>query len=151
MQIPPLRARPGDAELLFQWFAVAKARQVGRALPSLRLEELQAISLHEWPGNVRELKATAERFALGLGLSLGDGDDAWQTSAAGVQRALPEIVDSFERSLIATALRRARGDVSHALAELGIPRRTLSEKLRKYGLRRGDFAIGDDSDDGQTG
>jgi two-component system C4-dicarboxylate transport response regulator DctD len=150
LHIPPLRARPGDAELLFQWFAVAKARQVGRPLPSLRLEELQAISLHEWPGNVRELKATAERFALGLGLSLGDGDDAWQTPPAGAGRALPEIVDSFERSLIATALRRARGDVSHALAELGIPRRTLSEKLRKYGLRRGDFAVGDDSDDEQS-
>ena len=150
LQIPPLRSRPGDAELLFQWFAVAKARQVGGTLPSLRLEELHAISVHEWPGNVRELKAAAERFALGLGLSMGDAEDTWQTAPAGAGRALPEIVDSFERSLIVIALRRAHGDVGNALAELGIPRRTLSEKLRKYGLRRGDFVGADDSDDGQT-
>jgi two-component system C4-dicarboxylate transport response regulator DctD len=147
LHMPPLRARPGDAELLFQWFAVAKARQVGRTLQPLRLEELHAISVHEWPGNVRELKAAAERFALGLGLSIGDAQDASETSPAGAQRALPDIVDSFERSLIATALRRARGDVGAALVELGIPRRTLSEKLRKYGLRRGDFAGAEEGDD----
>jgi two-component system C4-dicarboxylate transport response regulator DctD len=149
LHIPPLRTRPGDAQLLFQWFAMAKARQVGRTLQPLRLEELHAISAHEWPGNVRELKAAAERFALGLGLSLGDAEDVWQGTPAGVQRPLPDIVDDFERSLIATALRRARGDVGNALAELGIPRRTLSEKLRKYGLRRGDFVGVDESDDSQ--
>jgi two-component system C4-dicarboxylate transport response regulator DctD len=150
LHIPPLRSRPGDAELLFQWFAVAKARQVGRTLQPLRLEELHAISVNEWPGNVRELKAAAERFALGLGLTLDEAEDAWQGSPTEAQRTLPDIVDDFERSLIATALRRARGDIGNALAELGIPRRTLSEKLRRYGLRRGDFADVDDVDDGQA-
>jgi two-component system C4-dicarboxylate transport response regulator DctD len=150
LHIPPLRSRPGDAELLFQWFAVAKARQVGRTLQPLRLEELHAISVNEWPGNVRELKAAAERFALGLGLTLDEAEDAWQGSPTEAQRTLPDIVDDFERSLIATALGRARGDIGNALAELGIPRRTLSEKLRRYGLRRGDFADVDDVDDGQA-
>jgi two-component system C4-dicarboxylate transport response regulator DctD len=144
LPIPPLRDRPGDAELLFQWFAAAKAREAGRAVPQPRLEELHAITLYQWPGNVRELRAAAERFALGLGLTLGDPAAATPPTAA---TTLPELVDGFERSLIAMALRRAHGSVAEALAELGIPRRTLNEKLRKYGIRRSDFSGGSDGDD----
>ena len=144
LSIPPLRDRPGDAELLFQWFALAKARDAGRTSPQLRLEELHAIALYQWPGNVRELRAAAERFALGLGLTLGGPAAAAEATTA---RTLPELVEGFERSLIAMALQRARGSIAAALAELGIPRRTLNEKLRKYALRRGDFA-GDSDDEG---
>jgi two-component system C4-dicarboxylate transport response regulator DctD len=144
LSIPPLRDRPGDAELLFQWFALAKARDAGRTSPQLRLEELHAIALYEWPGNVRELRAAAERFGLGLGLTLG-GPAATPTPTAA--RTLPELVDGFERSLIAMALQRARGSIAAALDELGIPRRTLNEKLRKYALRRGDFAGGGDDEE----
>jgi two-component system, NtrC family, C4-dicarboxylate transport response regulator DctD len=149
LAIPPLRDRPGDAELLFQWFALAKAREAGRPSPTLRLEELHAVALHSWPGNVRELRAAAERFALGLGLGLGESATTVPPSAAA--RALPDLVENFERSLIAMALRRAGGSVAAALAELGIPRRTLNEKLRKYGIRRSDFSAGGEADDEEAG
>ena len=144
LSIPPLRDRPGDAELLFQWFATARAREVGRTPPALRLEEIHAIAIYEWPGNVRELKAAAERFALGLGLSLGAPAAGSTTSPAGSAHRLPELVDNFERTLIVAALRRAHGGIAEALAELGVPRRTLNEKLRKYGIRRSEFTGEDD-------
>ena len=89
--------------------------------------DLRLLEGQDWPGNAAELKAAAERHVLGLRLPV----------AAPIPEAgtLPERVARFEAEAIAEALRLHDGRSSEAAEMLGIPRRTLNEKIAKYGLR----------------
>jgi two-component system C4-dicarboxylate transport response regulator DctD len=87
-----------------------------------------------WPGNVRELRNAAERYAFGLD-RLGAAPDPGE---AGLQ-PLAARVEAYERSLIEQALQQAQGNIADAMRLLDVPRRTLNEKMQRYGLSRGDF------------
>ena len=78
---------------------------------------------HNWRGNVRELRNFAERHVLGLGGKL-DGDGL-------KRRPLPEQMDTVEAAFIQAALAESRGNVQAAADALGVPRRTLSEKMQR--------------------
>ncbi|SFZ85519.1 two-component system, NtrC family, C4-dicarboxylate transport response regulator DctD [Devosia enhydra] len=126
LAIPPLRDRREDIPLLFSLFAAAAARRfgLGDGAPLVPPADLHAQS---WPGNVRELKALAERTILGFGRP---GDKAG--------KALPPLADRvarFEAAAIEAALREAKGSTAEAAERLGLPRRTLNEKIARYGLR----------------
>ncbi|MEM7615420.1 MAG: helix-turn-helix domain-containing protein, partial [Pseudomonadota bacterium] len=56
-----------------------------------------------------------------------------------VEKPLREHVEAFEKMLIDNALRRNRGAVSSVMEELALPRRTLNEKMAKYGLVRAEY------------
>jgi two-component system C4-dicarboxylate transport response regulator DctD len=86
---------------------------------------------HSWPGNVRELQNAAERFALGLELEL---EGAAQQQLPPSSGGLSEQVEAFERALIAAELTRPHGSVRSLAEALGVPRKTLHDKLRKHGL-----------------
>ncbi|WP_272864957.1 helix-turn-helix domain-containing protein, partial [Mycobacteroides abscessus] len=90
---------------------------------------------HPWPGNVRELQNAAERFALGLELAL-DGQAPPATAAAVpvLSGNLSEQVEQFERSLIAAELAQPHSSMRSLAEALGIPRKTLHDKLRKHSL-----------------
>jgi two-component system C4-dicarboxylate transport response regulator DctD len=79
---------------------------------------------------VRELKAAAERFALGLPVSADDVPEGADGAAA-----LPDRVAAFEARLIQAALETHGGNAQAAAADLGIPLRTLNEKIARHGLR----------------
>jgi DNA-binding NtrC family response regulator len=55
------------------------------------------------------------------------------------KQGLRDQVDAFEKLMIEEALRRHRGAISGAIEDLGIPRRTLNEKMAKHGISRADF------------
>ncbi|MBD8065033.1 sigma-54-dependent Fis family transcriptional regulator [Devosia sp. PTR5] len=129
LQIPPLRARKEDIEMLFTRFALAAAHRFGLPHPHLDAVELAQYREQNWPGNVRELKAAAERRVLGLGAG-----SAAPTAPDG-SSTLPELVARFEAGLILDALRDANGVSAEAAEKLGIARRTLNEKIVRYGLR----------------
>ena len=93
---------------------------------------------HNWRGNVRELRNVAERFTLGLGQKVNGIAQVLEDNGAG-GKALPEQMDSIESALIQTALQEANGTIQSAADALGIPRRTLNEKMRKYSLERKDY------------
>ncbi|MBE7374281.1 sigma-54-dependent transcriptional regulator [Pseudomonas lopnurensis] len=133
LRIPPLRERNEDIFLLFQHFAEAAAQRHGLATRSLLPEQRALLLRHGWPGNVRELQNTAERFALGLGLGLeqADGEPAGAPAGSG---SLGEQVEGFERMLIAAELARPHGSLRSVAQALGLPRKTLHDKLRKHGL-----------------
>lgn len=135
LKIPPLRDRGEDALMLFQHFA--ESASIRHGLPKHELQPGQRALLlrHTWPGNVRELQNTAERFALGLELEL-EGSELPGMPVTGA--GLSEQVESFERSLIAAELTRPHGSVRSLAEALGIPRKTLHDKLRKHGLSFGD-------------
>ncbi len=134
LRIPPLRDRREDIPLLFEHFAQERATLHRRALPELSQGDLQALFAHEWPGNVRELRNIVERFVLGLG-EIGQLLNSQQQEV----QTLPDQVAGFESAVIARALADNGGRVQGTADALGIPQRTLNEKMRKYGLDRKDF------------
>ena len=139
LRIPALRERGEDALLLFQHFADGARSRHGLPERSLQPSQRAALLRHPWPGNVRELQNAAERFALGLELDLD-----MQNSAPG--SAEPEAgstglnaqVEAFERSLINAELTRPHSSLRSLAEALGVPRKTLHDKLRKHGLNFAD-------------
>ncbi|UVJ44267.1 sigma-54 dependent transcriptional regulator [Pseudomonas sp. LS1212] len=150
LRIPPLRERGDDILVLFQHFADGASERHG--LPSHELQPAQRAMLlrHAWPGNVRELQNAAERFALGLELALDDQASgqaqAPATELPSGMGGLSEQVESFERTLIAAELARSHSSLRSLAEALGIPRKTLHDKLRKHGLS---FADGGSSSAGE--
>ena len=133
LRVPPLRERIADAPLLFTRFAAQAAEDAGRASPPPPADLAERLLAYDWPGNIRQLRNTAERFALGLGLDLG-GDAGG--AAAGT---LAERIDAFEKEAIAAALAEAKGRVAEAAKALGLPRKTLYDKLARHGLSGADY------------
>jgi len=136
LRIPPLRERGEDALMLFQHYADEASARHG--LPPHELQPAQRALLlrHSWPGNVRELQNAAERFALGLELALDNTqpDGSPGTTVEITAGGLSEQVENFEKSLIAAELARSHSSVRSLAEALGIPRKTLHDKLRKHGL-----------------
>jgi two-component system C4-dicarboxylate transport response regulator DctD len=137
--LPPLKAREGDILLLFEHFATRAASIAGQQHRSLSSSDVEALLTHSWPGNVRELKSVAERYALGLksmGRTVPEILGKVAQSPTVVGSALADRVAAYERQLIEAALKDHGGSISAVIEVLGIPRRTLNEKMVKYGLIR---------------
>jgi two-component system C4-dicarboxylate transport response regulator DctD len=137
LTIPPLRERREDIPLLFEFFASAAAQAHGREFRPVPAATLGALVAQDWPGNVRELRNAAERYALGFGAlrSPAPAEDA--------PRPLAEQVEAFERAVIERSLAEAGGRINTVMERLAIPRRTLSEKMARFGLDRRSFLEGD--------
>jgi two-component system C4-dicarboxylate transport response regulator DctD len=140
LDIPPLRDRREDIGLLFQHFALVASAQYNREIPTLSAERMHSLMLYDWPGNVRELRNIAERYVL-LGESgTFDFDNRLITDAAGgAAQSLPDQVERFEKMLIQAALSRTGGSIRDTLEFLGLPRKTLYDKMKKYALDKSDF------------
>lgn len=127
--LDPLRSLGEDIVLLFRHFAELAARRYGREVPDLPYSLREQVKRRPWPGNVRELKAAAERFALGLDLP-----DA-PTEAPSAPQSLADKVAAYEAREISATLERCRGNTERAAQALGIARRTLNDKISRYGIR----------------
>ncbi len=134
LRIPPLRERSEDILFLFQHFTETAATRHGMPIRELRPEQRGQLLQHSWPGNIRELQNTAERFALGLPLGLEATDEGAGVTMEASARSLTEQVEAFERSMIAAELARAHTSLRSVAEALGVPRKTLHDKLRKHGL-----------------
>ena len=138
ISLAPLRDRADDCVLLFHHFLAQAAQRFGRPVPQLHPADINALMVHPWPGNVRELKAAAERFALGLDAS-GRSLQAMLSPLAPATPAgasLADRVAAYERHLIEAELARHDGSVAAVVDALQVPRRTLSEKMARLGVRR---------------
>ena len=133
LRIPALRERGEDALLLFQHFAEAAGSRHGLPPRALQPQQRAALLRHSWPGNVRELQNAAERFALGLGLDL-DLQAPPETETPVPASGLSAQVEAYERSLISAELSRSHNSLRSLAEALGVPRKTLHDKLRKHGL-----------------
>ena len=139
VEIPPLRERREDIPLLFQHFLLIAASRYRREAPSLRGDELRTLLSYHWPGNVRELRNLAERYVL-LGESVGyDLDTLLHGSDGAAAISLPEQVEYFEKSLIEQELATQKGNLKQVMEVLGLPRKTLYDKMRKYGLDKQNY------------
>jgi two-component system, NtrC family, C4-dicarboxylate transport response regulator DctD len=131
LRVPSLQSRREDVPLLFLQLvreAAARHRREDIDVPPSIMSE---VSNRLWPGNVRELRNAAERYVIGLGL-------ATEAEPVAVSNRLSERVSEFERGVIASLLTAHGGTLKPVYEELGISRKTLYEKMQRYGLDRRD-------------
>ena len=144
--LPPLRARGEDVLTLFTRMTEQFADDYGCNAPEVSAQEAAQLLQAPWPGNVRQLINVAERAVLqarrGTGsiasLLMAENDDMGSAMTT-EGKPLKEYVESFERMLIDNTMRRHKGSIAAVMEELCLPRRTLNEKMAKYGLSRGDY------------
>lgn len=136
--IPPLRERREDIPLLFLHFARIASARYHKALIALGGEQLARLSTHEWPGNVRELRNLAERYVL-LGAEAAFAGAMGSSDSLQSGMSLTQRVEFFERLLIEEALAHNKGSIKLTMEQLELPRKTLYDKMRKYGLERKDY------------
>jgi transcriptional regulator with PAS, ATPase and Fis domain len=138
IHLPPLQERREDIPLLVEHFVEKFGK--GQNLPLLTPRIMEALRAHDWPGNVRELQNTVFRY---LTLKKLDFAGMVRRSDAGRQDLpLPEaeagnlevLLENYERRIIMTMLERHRWQREATADALGIHRKTLFTKMKKYGL-----------------
>ena len=131
-EIPPLRARVGDAVLLANAFVRRFAQEHSRGAMSLTADALRAIEAHAWPGNVRELENCIKRAvimadnaqitAADVGLVADAEDDPMAFD-------LRTIREAAEKKAVLAVMARVNGNVVKAAEMLGVSRPTLYDLM----------------------
>lgn len=138
IHLPPLREREDDALILFEHFT----RQTN---PETRLAseaDRHAILSYSWPGNIRELRNVAVRFALDDGISVMEIlSNRPSSTMEAVQSDVPLLIQlhNFERKVLHECLVAHQGRIHEVMLALDLPRRTLNQKMKKFGLNRADY------------
>lgn len=142
--LPPLRERPEDVPLLFMHYVNQAASERDKTSRQLSTQDERILRSHLWPGNVRELKNIAIRYALDNRVGLADLINGQQSLIAFEDvdhKPLPLAIQvaAFEEDVIKRALERHQGNIKAVMDELDLPRRTLNQKMMKFGLNRSDY------------
>lgn len=142
LNIPPLRARGDDVLLLFNHYLLHFAQVHETEPPMVSADDAAALIAEAWPGNVRQMRQVAERRILAARRGRGSVAEALHTAPAEADQSLSlkQNVEHYERLLIGRALDAHDGHMDEVMAALGIARRTLNEKMQRYGLTRKDYA-----------
>ncbi len=128
IRLPPLRERKDDIGPLFLWFVEQAVERHGRSIPDVSDALIGKLMAFSWPGNVRELKNMAERYVLGMAPEL---EEAAGASSPG---KLPQQLLAYEKLLLEQALQTSGGSVADAAQTLGLPRKTLYDKLARFNI-----------------
>jgi DNA-binding NtrC family response regulator len=137
LHVPSLRERREDIPVLATAILEALARDMPYGKRTLTPAAMQTLQAHSWPGNVRELRNALEHAVL-----LTDSDtidaDVLGLSARRAPAAAPSPDDTTlkasEIQEITRALQLEGGRVERAAQRLGVPRSSLYQKIRKYGI-----------------
>jgi len=147
INVPPLRERDGDPEILARHFMAEIAREMGIRPKALRQDTIEVLNRHDWPGNVRELKNVIQRaIVLSDGpdvraehLSIfarGGGDGHSPDDPDRVIRIPPTglRMSDIEAQALRITLALTDGNRSATARILGLSRPTIHRKIREYGL-----------------
>jgi two-component system, NtrC family, C4-dicarboxylate transport response regulator DctD len=128
LHVPSLAQRRADIPLLFLQLVREAAARYMRSDVEVPPDLMTEIAGRSWPGNVRELRNFADRLVLGLDVTPDE------TAPEAAPQRLADKVAAYERGLIATALAAHGGSLKAVYEQLGVSRKTLYEKMQKYGL-----------------
>ena len=141
IRIPPLRERADDILPLARAWLAEVASRLDRDPPSLTADAEDALVRYHWPGNVRELRHVLERLLLaGVGRQISNADLPIEILEGKEAYLAPGVdkrptLEDVERRYIELTLTFARGNQTRAAAILGISRKALWEKRKRFGLR----------------
>lgn len=129
--IEPLRRRLDDIPILAAHFLAQARARFKCSAEDIDATTMALLQTHDWPGNARELKNSVIRYALGQGFDPWlAGDDPPVSSRAGLANQIAAV----EAQIVRTCLEHHGGILKPTYEELGISRKTLYEKLKKYGI-----------------
>ncbi|HNW93791.1 MAG TPA: sigma-54 dependent transcriptional regulator [bacterium] len=135
--LPPLRERSDDIPLLVEHFLGELRRKLGRKQLRVSDRAMELLRRYHWPGNIRELENVVESTAI---LSEEDviGPQQVQRRLASLGPA-PELasgmdLDAVEKVVIQKTLGENRRNITRSAEVLGITRKTLRTKMKKYGI-----------------
>jgi DNA-binding NtrC family response regulator len=149
LAVPPLRERREDILPLAHFLLVTLCNTHGRRKLQLSEATCRMLAAYSWPGNVRELRNVLERAVIfydhastssnGTGpaveyLEPSNFPESLRAAVSSVPNGLRSLED-MEREMIAATLEATRYKISQSAASLGISRKTLLEKRKKYGLK----------------
>lgn len=130
--VPPLRKRNGDIEIFANHFLQMSNEELNKNVTEISPEAMDILNQYEWPGNIRELRNVVRRAAL-FAESQAIRPENLPVLTKTVSSDFVSIKDS-EKERIEEALLRANGNKSLAAQLLGVDRKTLYNKIAKYGI-----------------
>jgi two-component system response regulator AtoC len=138
--VPPLRERRGDILPLAEHFLAALCLAHGRAGVQLSDGARRMLGAYAWPGNVRELRNALERVIVFTRVEMLEPEHFAENIRAGAVGSLGMVgglrsLEDVEKEVITATLEAMRYKISQAANVLGISRKTLLEKRKKYGLK----------------
>ena len=138
IEVPALRERKDDLELLVGHFLERFNHRYGREVSGLSPEVREIFQRHNWPGNVRELKNCVERaviFCDGRTIAPEHLQAQYRRlGESGFPGQLEGARERLDREMIAEALARSQGEKQKAAALLHISRKTLYNRMKKLGM-----------------
>jgi len=158
LNIPPLRERTEDIELLFNYFIDIMSPKLDKHIIEVNPAVIRCLQAYEWPGNVRELQNIVERILLvcedgHIGIShlppeivnaaIGHNTERWEMNSYTAPAAAPVMNDrrsrklaalEQEKEMIIQALNMNAGNVTKAADALGISRNTFYRKMKSFNI-----------------
>jgi DNA-binding NtrC family response regulator len=133
--IPPLRERKEDIVELSRHFLKTYAKKLSKHIIDFTSEALELLSAYRWPGNVRELENVVERAVIVCEAdTIGAEDLSLSSYTAVADMSINPSLEEIEKTYILRVLKEAGNNQSKASQLLGIDRKTLYLKLKKYGI-----------------
>jgi DNA-binding NtrC family response regulator len=137
INLPPLRERGDDIQILAEHFLRQYSRQYNRPVEALNPALVRQLQQYAWPGNVRELQHALERAViLSRGPVLEPADFYFGTTPALVGANVRETLqlEDMEKRMIQGALQKHNGNITEVARELGLSRQALYRRLEKFGM-----------------
>ncbi len=136
VDLPPLRDRKEDIPLLTGHFLERAARETGAPRKGISRDALDILLKHDWPGNVRELENAVRRAAaLSEAETLSPGDFSFLRDRAHDEQPAGDRILSLDEYIRVTLENwKEKLDLSEIARRLGVSRKTLWEKKKRFGL-----------------
>jgi transcriptional regulator with PAS, ATPase and Fis domain len=139
VQLPPLRERKEDINLLSEHFLQTYAKKYNKQIFTISESAIKKMQKYSWPGNVRELQHAIERGVIMSSGHILNAEDLFfnpgNQDKSEESIVLEELtLEEVEKMLIRKALKKFDGNITLAAQELGLTRSSLYRRLEKYGL-----------------
>jgi len=136
LELPPLRNRVDDIPQLVDFFLDKYIRKYGKQCLQVSKSALAKLKDNKWAGNVRELQHAVEKAVILCDTDTLEADDFFfrPSSRLGSDLQKSLSIEEHEKRLIKKAMDLFQGNITKACTALGITRKTLYNKLKKYDL-----------------
>jgi DNA-binding NtrC family response regulator len=134
IELPPLRERGNDIFQLIEFFLTKYVRELGKTGMRFSPKAIKALKDYSWPGNVRELQNLVHRLVIMADDNIIDVPDLPESFrfSASRSKGFDRKLEDVEREYITDALAANKNNISQTAIILGIDRKTLRDKIKKY-------------------
>jgi Response regulator containing CheY-like receiver, AAA-type ATPase, and DNA-binding domains len=134
IEVPPLRERGEDIELLATFFLKRFEKKYRKAQLRMSSDAIKKLSKYHWPGNVRELQHAVEKAVILSESSVIQAEDFTLRTSSIVKENQLYTLEEMEKQMIEAAMDKHQGNLTFVANQLGISRQTLYNKIKRYDL-----------------